>query len=76
MIVKIRIPEAAYKPLKEGVYNVRVGYPQGLTYLAEVLDITLELTEKEKLLAKIFGFPVSQEIKEVLAQIVNKVYEK
>lgn len=74
MIIKIRVAEVD-QIKRVFVAGKRSGY-QGY-FTAEILEVTPELTEQEKLLAKLFGDPnLCQSTKEVLAQIVNKAYEK
>lgn len=78
MIIKIRVTDideikrVLVSGRKSDGYSLRHGF-----FAAEILEVTPELTEKEKLLSQLFGDPnLCQSTKEVLAQIVNKAYEK
>lgn len=73
MIIKIRVEDVS--EIKRVLVNGKRFNYHGF-YPAEILEMT-ELTEKEKLLSKILGNDgLSQNTKETLTQIVNKVYEK
>lgn len=70
MIVKIRVPEnTAPDQVMVGVKG------QAGWRMAKVVEIIPELTEKEQLLSKIFNLNTTQGFKEILAEIINKVYK-
>jgi hypothetical protein len=70
MIIEVRVPDDTI------VAGVRIG--QKYPVYGEIVTLTPEfkLTEKEQILSKLFGLGITQEFKEVLAKVVNKVYEK
>ena len=78
MIVTIRIPQSLQQAAQCGDLLIRTRDNCSLTYAVDVLKITpeFELTEKEKILSELFNQPLTQSLKELLAKVVNKAYEK
>jgi hypothetical protein len=75
MILKIRTPNLfGVHPTQLSVYVKRS--ESSVSFAAEILEVIPELSEKEKLLSKIFDLGISQDTKEVLAKLVNKAYEE
>lgn len=73
MFLKIKTPNDAAIKAGDSIWIEKMhSRVQTLSHVEEVIP---ELTEKEKLLSKIFGLNITQGEKEALAQIVNKVYE-
>jgi hypothetical protein len=71
MIVKVRIPETSV-PVSRALITTEGGF----FYAGEVLEVTPELSEKERLLSEVFSLNATQDFKKVLATIVNKAYEE
>jgi hypothetical protein len=69
MIITVRVPPSV------GSINHVIAHTDGGFYKAEILGVEAELTEKEKLLSKVFRLQFSQDFKEVMATIINKLYK-
>lgn len=75
MIIKIRIPQVLESAVQERRLIIRSRDSSAAYYIADILEVIPELTEKEKVLSQLFGLNITSEFKEVLAKLVNKAYE-
>ncbi len=71
MIIKIKSGQNITKNQKVLVESVH--FPGSFTE-AKVLEVIPELSEKDKVLSELFGLGITQEFKQFLAKVVNKVY--
>lgn len=76
MIIKIRVPHSLETAAASNQLLIRSRDNSSLQYVVDILETIPELTEKEALLSKVFEMQLSQPFKEIMAAIINKVYDE